>query len=1024
MSKNEKSVYIKTYRTYFHENKTIFVGSRSTEILDFIYGFDFLQHPFRDEEKSTIKYIENAYCFVEPIYDGVDSDKYDREYFKCKGNQYFLRSNITEEEKCYIFRIIIKNIEKFKLYEKGDDYARFKDKSLYNRFFKTDILNPDIKNLKNVQKGRYLDVFWRRSENEVLLRAEYYNDGKNWKEINVKNLSDKRRVENSSIGECITIPSDKTCYFMLSDIKPSATRLEEIRLKIQKKKGIKWEEINKDLSNTFISPMKNTSISAKSEVVIRSASFQDDRLRVVEIPPLNDNHTRESISKYIGYENVTFENNSSTPTIIVPDYAEYAEYLFTELDKHYSEYLKLTGANIEQINQATGKSIPISEKTVNKQNDNLLKYLSEIVCDNDNKWNLLLDENKGYDKSLKRNLFEIRAHYSFSNYCARKLSWWISQTPYQEMLYDYDYYYYYVDRNSKKQESNIFEHLIKYLDILENINVANDALLYLYEDARSKAYTIFHNLNPNSTYSDFQQYLLGRKTDIKDDLEIFHCCKTIVNENWLTDIFFKKVKDFCNDYYFDVLATLSHIVIISEGKSITIKELFKLFKKFYVNNLGNNQSVIEIKPINSGRVDFIINKKLSRVEVFYFSNSNEKNIVSNIQGSSVTKGLKHAITAFDRCIAIYQLSKTKDGNEYIIVFNSIIGDLLELSGYNDDIKNTKLGKITINGNSLFSKYSGVVSLGADILGFMYYLSEGDTAYALTDFSCDVIFLLLTTAYSGIIFGIIFFLSKVIIDKAIGRLKTDDFEKWVLCNNYGKYSDNLLNQNAWKNRIYLSYVLDSRNEYYKLDKKSREKKLISDTSHWNKDVAEQIKTYYKIEFDMSFDLNPFRLLPHDFIPMNDLEEGYESFNMLRIDISTKLFYPKDKLKLHFKVSKNSKEFTISVDNENINVFYDSKKGGYKLVIILATDIYKITNIMKEEIVQDFNKFTNKPETIKIFYSKESKKFLDVCNTGVCRFDSPIYYSLEYYSTYFTNSEKPFLVKEDIYFNSLRYINCLE
>ena len=191
-----------------------------------------------------------------------------------------------------------------------------------------------------MQKGRYLDVFWRRSENEVLLRAEYYNDGKNWKEINVKNLSDKRRVENSSIGECITIPSDKTCYFMLSDIKPSATRLEEIRLKIQKKKGIKWEEINKDLSNTFISPMKNTSISAKSEVVIRSASFQDDRLRVVEIPPLNDNHTRESISKYIGYENVTFENNSSIPTIIVPDYAEYAEYLFTELDKHYSEYLK------------------------------------------------------------------------------------------------------------------------------------------------------------------------------------------------------------------------------------------------------------------------------------------------------------------------------------------------------------------------------------------------------------------------------------------------------------------------------------------------------------------------------------------------------------------------------------------------------------------------------------------------------------------------------------------------------------
>ena len=249
-----------------------------------------------------------------------------------------------------------------------------------------------------------------------------------------------------------------------------------------------------------------------------------------------------------------------------------------------------------------------------------------------------------------------------------------------------------------------------------------------------------------------------------------------MNENWLTDIFFKKVKDFCNDYYFDVLATLSHIVIISEGKSITVKELFTLFNRFYINNLEENNLMFEIKSINNERIDFVINKELSKVEVFYFSNSNEESIVSNIQKSNVTRGLKHAITAFDRCIAIYQLSKAKDGNEYIIVFNSIIGDLLELSGHNDEIKNTKLGKITINGNSLFSKYSGVVSFGSDILGFMYYLSEGDTAYALADFSCDVLFLLLTTAYTGIIFGIIFFLSKAILDKAIGRLKTDDFEK--------------------------------------------------------------------------------------------------------------------------------------------------------------------------------------------------------------------------------------------------------
>ena len=1028
MSPCDKIVYIKTYKTYFHDNKTMFVGARSTEIIDFIYGFDFLNHPFRNEDKSTIKYIESAYCFSEPVYDGNDSDKYDREYSFCKQKKYFLRSNISLEEKCYIYRIVINNLKNFKLYENIEDYETYKDKSLYNRFKKISILLPDVSNLKNVQKGRYLDIFWRPSEKEVRLRAEYYYDGKNWKEISVINLSDKRKVQNSSNGEYISIPSDKTCYFMLSDIKQSAKRLEEIREKIQNRKAINWAEINKDLSNTFIYSLENNSISTKPEVVMRSASFQDNRLRVIEIPPLNNSNTKETISKYIGYENVTFENDSSIPIIIVPDYAEYAENLFNELDKHYTEYLKLTGTNPEQINNATGKSNPISEELIQKQNDNLLKYLSEIVCDNNNKWDLLLNEKKEYNKSLKQNLFEIRSHYSFFIYCARKLSWWISQTPYQEMLYDYDYYYYYVDRNKKKQEEIVFEHFIKYLAILENINVANDALLYLYEDARSKAFTIFHNLNPNSTYSDFQQYLLGKQKNIKDELELFQCCKTIVNENWVTDIFFKKVKDFCNDYYFDVLATLSHIVIISEGKKYNkIEDLFNLYYQFCLKIDYEKLKDIPLirSSINNQKINVTFNNGITSIDVFYFGEKNEnESIVSNIIKFGPSIYLKHAINAFDRCIAIYQLSKTKDGNEYIKVFNSVIGDLLELSGYNDSIKNTKLGKIKVNGNTLFSKYSGLVSFGADVLGFMYYLSEGDTAYALADFTCDVIFLLLTTAFTGIFFGIIFFLSKAILNQAIEKLKTDDFEKWVLCNNYGKYNDNLLNQNAWKNKIYLSYVLDSRNEYDKLDTKSQEEKRKKDTTNWKKNISEQIKTYYKIEFDMSFELNPYRLLPHDFIPMQDLEDGYESFNMLRIDISTKFFYPKDKVILHFTISKNNKVFTIPVDTENINVFFDSKKGGYKLVIILATDIYRITKLIKEEIVQDFNKLTNKPETIKIVNSKESKNFLNVCNTGVFRFDSPIYYSVEYYSTYYTDCEKPFLVKEDFYFNSLRCINCWE
>lgn len=85
-------------------------------------------------------------------------------------------------------------------------------------------------------KEKYIDIFRQAENNDtVYLRAEYYADSNGkFHPVPVRNLSDSREPQNGSGSEYITIPHNQKCFILLSDIKLSCLRLENIRRSIEK----------------------------------------------------------------------------------------------------------------------------------------------------------------------------------------------------------------------------------------------------------------------------------------------------------------------------------------------------------------------------------------------------------------------------------------------------------------------------------------------------------------------------------------------------------------------------------------------------------------------------------------------------------------------------------------------------------------------------------------------------------------------------------------------------------------------
>lgn len=441
MDIDEISVYVKTYTSYNHLGKTTFMGLRDTSFMEMLWRDDLLENPFKNIDEYSYKIVKNAYDY-EPLYEKrelegyykknwqsqsmmADLKEYDKKHSTDRNHR--LKNNISNEQKSFLLPIILRNLSNFK----GNPDNK---QSIHYKLNSQSVLRPSLQNLKNVEKGRYLDIFRRNKEGKVLLRSEYYFDGIDWCEVPVNNLSSNRKVNCSAKNKYIKLPASQTCYLMISDIKQAPQRLEALRKKIEKRRIVDWNEIGNNSLDKLISRNLRAP-ELKQETVIKSSEYYDDRLRVIEIPPLKNGLSEDVLKRYIGYEDIVFENNQTIPTIIVPDYTEYAEFLFEELDKHYSTYLKRIGTN----------------DTNSENSNNLLKYLTELVCAQNNKWDTILESSKhNYNKILKNDLFNTRLEFTLVNYYAKKLGWWISQTSYQDLLYDYEYYYNYVEKNINK----------------------------------------------------------------------------------------------------------------------------------------------------------------------------------------------------------------------------------------------------------------------------------------------------------------------------------------------------------------------------------------------------------------------------------------------------------------------------------------------------------------------------------------------------------------------------------------------
>lgn len=1033
MNIEEIEVNVKTYKTYSHLKDIQFIGQRDFSFLDTIWVGDLLENPFKGLDEYTYEFITDAYNY-HPIYEQRENEGYYVKNWQGQGitanqktydkthetnHDHHIRTDLTDEEKNRVYSIIIGMIDKFKGDEKNKQSIKYK-------LNHSTIIRPSKDGIKEIQKGRYLDIFRRTPEDTVLLRAEYYFDGTNWCEVNIKDLKCNRKIDYSSASKTINVPANQIIYLMLSDIEQSPQRLEALRVKLEKQTPKDWAVVNDFMNNPtkIFTPIVET--KQEPYFTVSKGAIYDNRLRALEYPKINIDlkNKLEKNPCMVGYENIIYEDND-TPTLIVPDFAEYAENLFESLAKSYHFYIAKTGADLslneDYINQPIENKDDKTEEEKNiikqdEHNTKLLKYLSELICDKNNKWDLL-NRDKGYDLFLKRDLFNIRREFRKINYLAKKLSWWICQSPYQDLLYDYEFYCEYTEKDSKLFDEYIDKRFLQYLFVLENISVANDALLYLYKDFQTKSYSIFKDKNndlKSEFYSNYEQYIIGESSKIKDDFTLLQSYKSLQESNWLVEIAYPKVKKIAKEGYLKVLGILSHIVVIRDGKRYQADKILKLFKKF-LHNCSDKDVIIRIDKFdNEGAGINLTNKRNKSIYILYLekegkgnneSSSIKGNIVEFIKSSSYTKAIKYAVSAIDKAIMIYNLAYTEDGNDYIKVIDSITEELIQLSKYNDSIKNTVLGKIKLrNGKIVFKEWTGIVSIAASIATMIYYIYEGDTKYAVIDFSCDMILFGVTLVFGGFYLTVAMIFIRMAIEVWINNLKTDSFEKWVSLNNYGCDHELLSGEKRypykWTHTIYPKFVEDR--THFDINKV---------TKNWFENTKEQLRTYYRILTPIKVSTVLYQRYANELVSdkytkeLYGIKKSYEQYYTLCVELTMNEFYPSDKFALYLKngnttyqIPKNpNKDEYITKDYINHVI---NKDGINKLLLIFQGNNKKHNERIMEEIESRYRIFNLNKKMKTISAS-------DIINS-ISHNKNKIELSIEYYSSFYNsinNSNEP-------------------
>ena len=1006
-------------------------------------------------DEYTYEFITDAYNY-HPIYEQRENEGYYVKNWQGQGitanqktydkthetnHDHHIRTDLTDEEKNRVYSIIIGMIDKFKGDEKNKQSIKYK-------LNHSNIIRPSKDGIKEIQKGRYLDIFRRTPEDTVLLRAEYYFDGTNWCEVNIKDLKCNRKIDYSSASKTINIPANQIIYLMLSDIEQSPQRLEALRMKLEKQTPKDWAVVNDFMNNPtkIFTPIVET--KQEPYFTVSKGAIYDNRLRALEYPKINIDlkNKLEKNPCMVGYENIIYEDNY-TPTLIVPDFAEYAEILYSQIEKLYDSYKQKIGEfgiqdqiheelakeqeeklkikfeesrikrdeaiktvkmaknilteaqkklsyasshpygnnskkelqlakdncssaeselkKVENLKTKADENYKLAEKeakeaekkriSIEKQRcRNKLKHLSELICSEYDNWDLLNEEDREH---LKQDFYNKKYKLLLVEYLSKKLAWWICQSCYQDMIYDYEFYYNYSKNNKEEYEEYITDRFLKYIEIIYDFN--QEAMNYLCSNALKLLKTMFiKKLKSKSNNYDlaFIDYLCldidmhQKDEDILADLDKFESYKEFGSYNWFVECLYPNVISPSKDIITKLLGYFAKSIVycVHPHNTKDVVSLEKLFYKLFRN--FNKQGLITISRLTKDEKAIKISSKSFKNIYFLKSNVKEKDGHAISFGGRIS-AINHFVSFCNIIIAIDAIESADSTIEKCSAYLQVTSLLC------DSIQN-------IFKKEIYGYISAGMNLCKGICDFMNLYGKGDKSAAKYKLSVSVVSLFVVIVPSVFV-SIPLLLIAIGLDLYGSKKITVDIEKWVRYCEYGIYYNDLM-----KNKKALGWSDFERNVLEEdFIKEIPENKTKEDYIYetWRDDLSFRIDTYEKIIHSFSVKCTPLQQILYSYhwnpnMPIDaQIKDEVLNFSILRMELNFKTITINDRFKISIELKNtiNNKNMSTQFegDGTNLNCYYDESEG-YKIVLYLLSDNNEETlRYIKEKSIKKFNDFKN-------------------------------------------------------------------
>lgn len=448
----DKKVFIKTFSTYQMNDDHTFIGLRNTKDIEhidrsFTQPVIFFSADISEIEYSFLKLLYGFDCCYrskKEVYDEIDKGNVSvRSYLTADKDLILSKDNlkiVPKDSQITGVRYTEKNQEDFYSENKTLAMAFLQKNTFINKDSRLNSMSIDENTVINLQSDYfkktegevplYLDIFRKDESSKIIYHcAEYALNRSGWVTVPLKNekgkTSDKRKYSETAQGcETIEIPYNEECYMFLSNTLVSVIIIEKIRQQISDYENNKIDKL----------PLRVTKFPKLSEV----EKFWN----------LNNEDKSKDKSKEVFYNYTQY--NKGTISLFIPDYFGYTNKLYSLVKK------------LLEVKQFYYGDTDESRK---------LLYLVMTACSAKKRnWDFIRKDSITKENKVKHSYDCMVMNDYLLEKTVEKLSWWIAQPEYCNMLYDFGY-----DVNN--------EILKLHVDILKTITLfesSNKAMQCLY----------------------------------------------------------------------------------------------------------------------------------------------------------------------------------------------------------------------------------------------------------------------------------------------------------------------------------------------------------------------------------------------------------------------------------------------------------------------------------------------------------------------------------------------------------------